>query len=293
MDRNSCNTPTREVRERLIAYTAARRCRGGGYCFYRLEEPSGADTLYALSIYAFLGVPRGDETTRQYLQHLQRSDGSYESAFSAFFALKGLALMGEQPVLDPSEYLLDQIEQYRFISSLAPSDVQSPFKKLLCVVESLVLAGADVLAHTQEKVLDYLESFKKTGGGYGMERATLLDTWHVLSILCHVRQCGDDGAIRTFIESCEDPGSGFVGVPGSSLTSIEHIHAGVSSSRLLSRKPAYLHTCLDFVRFCQRNNGGFARSIGGGIATLENSYHAAAVYADVSASPVCPGVHVS
>jgi len=52
----------------VIKYAQARRCRKGGFCFYRLEEPNGSDTYYALSIFNILGVAFHDERTIRYLE---------------------------------------------------------------------------------------------------------------------------------------------------------------------------------------------------------------------------------
>ena len=186
--------------------------------------------------------------------------------------------MEETPRVDPSGYLMKQIQHYRFFSNLAPSDVRTPLKKLLFLVESMVLSDMEIAAQIRGNVSVYLDSLKKPDGGFGMERATLVDTWYAISILSQLHCRFDVDEVETFINACEEPESGFVGIPGSSLSSIEAIHAGIAASRTLSRKPVYLDRCLDFIRYCQRNNGGFARSSGGGIATLENSHYAATAF---------------
>ena len=40
--------------QKTIRYISERRCASGGYCFYRLDEPNAADTLYALASLALL-----------------------------------------------------------------------------------------------------------------------------------------------------------------------------------------------------------------------------------------------
>lgn len=44
------------VKSRNLHYVMERKCEGGGFCFYRLEEPNCSDTYYALSILNFLGA---------------------------------------------------------------------------------------------------------------------------------------------------------------------------------------------------------------------------------------------
>ena len=40
--------------QKTIRYISERQCASGGYCFYRLDEPNAADTLYALASLALL-----------------------------------------------------------------------------------------------------------------------------------------------------------------------------------------------------------------------------------------------
>lgn len=39
---------TDDLKEKVIYYVKERKCNGGGFCFYRLEEPNGSDTYYAI-----------------------------------------------------------------------------------------------------------------------------------------------------------------------------------------------------------------------------------------------------
>jgi hypothetical protein len=92
---------TDSMRKKIFDYVEERRCREGRFCFYKLEEPNGSDTYYALSILDWLGVPQEDPRTVNYLQEMQHSDGSYDSVFAAFYSLKGLRLLNADPLADP------------------------------------------------------------------------------------------------------------------------------------------------------------------------------------------------
>jgi hypothetical protein len=101
-----------DIGHRIIQYVLERRCRNGGYCFYRLEEPNGSDTFYALSILSSLGVERKDEKTAVYLKKRQQGDGSYESLFQAYYCIRSLQLLADEPDEDPSRYVMDHLRLY-------------------------------------------------------------------------------------------------------------------------------------------------------------------------------------
>jgi len=48
----------------------------------------------------------------------------------------------------------------------------------------------------------------------------------------------------------------------------------VLASHLLVRRPHYAKQCEAFVLNCQNRNGGFSRTPHGGIATMEDTWHA-------------------
>ena len=89
------------LKDRVLQYVMDRKCRDGGFCFYRLEEPNGLDTYSALSVLNLLGVPLHDRKTVAFLQGMQNGDGSYESVFMAFYSLKSLQLAEREPERDP------------------------------------------------------------------------------------------------------------------------------------------------------------------------------------------------
>jgi hypothetical protein len=79
------------------------------------------------------------------------------------------------------------------------------------------------------------------------------------------------GADR-FVRLCEVPFYGFTDIPHTTLSFLEYVHAGVLASHLIPRRPTYRDECEAFVQNCQNRNGGFSRTMQGGIATLENTW---------------------
>jgi hypothetical protein len=81
-----------EIKEQAVNYVMDRKCKEGGFCFYRLEEPNASDTYYALSIMNLLDINFKDENTLAYLRSLQNNHGSYQSFYSAFYSVNSLLL---------------------------------------------------------------------------------------------------------------------------------------------------------------------------------------------------------
>lgn len=259
---------------RLIDYTKTRRCRRGGFCFYRLEEPNGSDTYYALSIFNILGIAFHDDRTIRYLIEQQNEDGSYKGIFSAYYALHSLSLMGEQPAHDPSAYVLEHFKHYRFDVQSLPAEVTALFKKLLFLIDLCSGLGIDIPQEKKTEIIDFVLSFKRGEGGFGRGLSSLVETAQAASILKLFGYPIKALNIDTFIRSCETPVSGFTGVPGTSLSYIEYVNSGIRASELITYRPHYANECFRFIIDCQTKTGGFSRGNSSGISTLENSYYA-------------------
>lgn len=270
---------------RLIDYTKARQCRNGGFCFYRLEEPNGSDTYYAVSILTMLGIGFHDDKTVRYLIDQQRDDGSYKSIFSAYYSVSTLSLMGERPAHDPSAYLLDHVDHYRFDPAGLPAEVTSLFKKLLFLIDLCALLDIRIANKNKRGLFDFVMSFSGNDGGFGHGLSSLVETAHALSILTSLGYSLKRLKAVAFIRSCETPLSGFTGVPGTSLSYIEHVNGGIRASELIHYRPRYINECFRFISGCQTKNGGFSRGNNAGISTLENSYYAVDSLARLSRHP--------
>ena len=110
--------------------------------------------------------------------------------------------------------------------------------------------------------------------GFGYTRSTLMETFHALSILEILGYRIEKLNTLEFIKSCENQTYGFVNLPNTTPAFMEHIYSGLMLSRKLDYNPRYPEKCIRFVLNCQNKNGGFSRSISGGISSLENTYYA-------------------
>src|SRR5208337_3892407 len=91
---------------KTIQYISERRCASGGYCFYRLDEPNAADTLYALASLALLDAVPDDPVTLSYLHAFQRTDGSFSNVNVGHAVCRSLVILDERPHIDPAGWIL-------------------------------------------------------------------------------------------------------------------------------------------------------------------------------------------
>jgi hypothetical protein len=256
--------------KKAACYILERHLKDGGFCFYRLNEPSGADTYWAIASLKALGVPFKDKNTVRFLKEFQHPDGSYESVYHAYYAIKGLWLLNEEPDSDPVSYILNNVRSHDV--NRLPTGTASIFKGLYHVIDLSHLLKMTLGKTLKKEISRFVLRYQKDSAGFGHPHATLVDTCHALMILAWLGHPTERLGTENFIKKCESPVFGFVNVPRSAPAFIEHIFAGTSSSVVLSRKPRYIERCTEFATGCQRRNGGFSRTTHGGIATLEYTF---------------------
>lgn len=261
-----------EFKNSVIAYVLQSRCQCGGFCFYRLEEPNGADTYFSLSTLNLLEFNFEDENTVMYLQNLQHDNGSYDSIFSAFYAVNGLRLLGKSPRFDHSSYITGNIDQYKFDVNKLPAEMTAAFKRtfyLVSLYNDLPIAMDKTI---REGMIQFILQFVNADGGFGIGRSSLSETALALHILRLMNYPLEQLRADKFIRACETPIGGFTEIPGTSLSFIEYIHAGLVASSLTGHQLSYPEQCLDFILDCRNKTGGFSRATHAGIATLENTF---------------------
>ena len=260
------------LKERAINYIMARRCQEGGFCFYRLEEPNGSDTYYALSALSSLGMDMKDYDTMQFLKNIQEKDGSYANIFLAYYAIKSLIVLRGEPKYDPSNYLSNIVRDCTVDSSELPVWTVSMFNSLYCLIDLCLSLNIKLEQETMKDIVASILASMKEDKGFGDIRSTLLETSQAVAILEKLNYPVDSLNVERFLKKCEDPDCGFTGVPGTSMSYLEQVHGGLAACHILSYKPRYLDQCISFVKGCQNHNGGFSRQRG--ISTLEDTYYA-------------------
>jgi hypothetical protein len=264
----------RVIRDQVIDYVLSRRCEGGGFCFYKLEEPNGSDSYHALSILDLLGVPFQDEKTVDYLQTMQHGDGTYDSVFSSFYSIRGLQLLKREPRHHPEPYIWKHLDHFALDVRKLPPEIHSIFKRLLYVVELYFSLEMERDERIEKNIVDFVLSFQNEDRGFGTPSSNLTDTAKALVMLDRFGYPLGELESERFIRQCGTPLFGFTDIPRRSLSYLEYIHAGVLASAVISHRPRYFDRCADFILNCRNRNGGFSRVPHAGIATMEDTYFA-------------------
>jgi hypothetical protein len=252
-----------------------RQCRAGGFCFYKLEEPNGLDTYCALSLLSLLDISFNDEKTIAYLQNMQNADGSYDGIFAAFYSLKSLLLLDQESRQDPWPYILKHIRYDRVDADRMPAEITSVFKRMVFLVDLYVTYNKTRDERIENNLQDFVLYFHNKDQGFGHHQSTLGETSKALVLLSLLDYPVQELHTTDFIGQCETSTCGFTDIPDTSLSYLEYIHAGVLAAFITDYRIRYADECVSFIRHCQNRTGGFSRVMHGGIATLEDTFHAA------------------
>jgi hypothetical protein len=217
----------------VIDYVLQCRCQYGGYCFYRLEEPNGADTCFALATLNFLEFDFEDEKTVTYLQNLQHDDGSYDSIFSAFYAVNSLRMLRKKPKIDHSFYIISNIDQYKFDAQKLPAEMTAAFKRTFYLVNLYndLPNAADITIC--DGIIQFILQFANTDNGFGIGRSSLGETALALNILKQLNYPVEKLRTHDFIRECETPTGGFSRTTHGGIATLENTFLAIESLWLL------------------------------------------------------------
>lgn len=257
------------LKARTLSYIMKRQCQTGGFCFYRLEEPNGSDTYYALATLRLLGKPFKEKSTILFLKDIQNHDGSYKNIYHAYYAIKGLGLMDETPKLDPRPYIRSSLHNF-MVKHAALGTILRRMNILTELCSELHIT-IPVREHT--KMIDFVLSCQNDDGGFGSPFSTLLNTSYSLSVIERLHYPFSSLGISRFLEKCKNPVHGFLNIPNMAPSFLEHIHAGVLIASILDYPTFFVEACLNFIKSCQSTNGGFSRAPKG-LPTLQDTYYA-------------------
>lgn len=262
------------MQQKILDYLLDRRCHEGGYCFYKLEEPNGSDTFFALSIMNWLGAPLKDTKTAAYLQKMQHEDGSYDSVFAAFYSLKSLRLLNAEQLYNPRPYILKHVRQDRIHADQLPVEILSIFRKMVYLVDLYRIFKNEGDPLLESQMIRLILEFRNADSGFGYHHSTLSDTAKALVMLKALSYPLENLKVDAFLEQCEIPNFGFTEIPGTFLSFLEFVYGGVLAASTSGYQLRYSNSCIDFIKNCQTKSGGFSRVRHGGISTLENTFYA-------------------
>ncbi|MDH7594199.1 MAG: hypothetical protein QHG99_07610 [Methanomicrobiales archaeon] len=188
--------------------------------------------------------------------------------------------MGEGPRYDPGEYLM------RLFPCPDPRTEAivafSLFDSLHTWVSLRALYGIPLSSSERTGIKHAVLPFQNKSGGFGSPLASMKETWQAAEVLLVTGYpLGRQNIVR-FVHSCEDPEFGYLGRPDTRPSYLEDVYAGLRLSALLSHPPRYRDAVIDFLRRCRHCSGGYARSVFGGIATLEFTAIAVEAFAMLS-----------
>jgi hypothetical protein len=256
--------------KQTIRYITDRRCASGDYCHYRLDEPNAADTFFALDTLRLLGALEPDPATDDFLLRMQKADGGYPTFYAGAFVLRSLALIGREPSIDPRPWLhsMNAVPG----TGERPVESVSAFERTCVHLELCRILEIRPNAHLREDVLRLLHAHRHPDGGFGHPRSSLIETAHALAIMDVLGEPSGRFGIERFLLRCEDPSFGYLNIPGTTPAFLEHLAAGAECAALTGHPPRFPERCLAFIDECRNGNGGYSRSIFGGISTLENTW---------------------
>ena len=269
LEERSTLEPMERLKQKTLAYVRERLCKSGGFCFYRLEEPNGSDTCYAIEILSLLNRPFQDESTSIFLKNIQDNKGGFESIYWAYYSLKGLRLMGQSPALSPVPYIKKHLKHYR----VAHASSATQLRRINFLTDLCALFEINFNPGLKNKIIQFILSFLNNDGGFGNPASTLLKTADAVSALQKLDYPASTLPVTEFLKSCEDPVHGFLNIPAMAPSFMEHLHAGMVTASLSGYVPRYPRVCISFIRACQNETGGFSRA-SNGLPTFQDTYYA-------------------
>lgn len=263
--------------QEALQYIQMRQNEDGGYSFARGAESSAADTYYGIRVLKTLGAEPGSTAkTINFMQGLQREDGSFDSVNVAYYVAKTLDELGARLQRPFEDFVLSlQTTQGGF--GVLEADMESP-SELEMTYLSLELLRTVEHSISFAKTKDIILTRQNPDGSFGRSGYSRLGaTYHALASLSLL---GFDGRTlrRTeeWVRSCEIPSGGFRTNPESfdPYFIMDDIYYGVKCLEVLGKNYRFPSQTLDLVGKFQNENGGFRRSVFLGISTFESTYHA-------------------
>jgi len=257
---------------RTIQYISDRRCPGGGYCFYQLDEPNLSDTWYALGCLHTLKKGSPDPDTVRYLRLFHDQTRGISGLYRLWYLFWSYRFLTGSVPDDLMRKLSDCPSPVLYKTGTIESS--SIFESLYLYVILQAEAGIKKPDSYRTEIMAAVHEWHHPSGGFGREKGTLVETWHAAAICKALDIPIDTNLYVSFLTRCVDPQSGFVNVPSSHPGYLEHLDAGIALASLLEIPVPNHSLCVRYLQNCRKENGGYARSGYGGNATLEYTWYA-------------------
>jgi hypothetical protein len=274
-----------ESLDSIIAYVTARRNADGGYTFARGTDSNSLDTYFGLAILRMLEHPVEDpDKTAEWLDEFRVRD--LRSAYYVTSAYATLLNEGAYQRSEESHQVTAMVHDiYRpngyFGSYQTHPEAASEFETNSMAVE---LAGAFGVPFDRDRLVKNLMSTMNPDGGFGLSRGSdIISTYHIVSTVATAsNRAPESSKVQEWIVSCENPAGGFPVRPSTLPSCMEYTYSGIMALSVFDLSPKFPSRMLEFVKSCQKNNGGFGRSEIMGIPTFEHTFQAIRVIGELA-----------
>ena len=268
-------SPRRSWYWRAVKYMESCRLEDGGYFFARIPPSSALDTYFAVKSLRILkmGPGRPQAVVNWILRRIK--DSSLSGLDSVFLAAEILSELG---------YPVDVLRGYvpRVMALQNKAGGFGTVKHLYVEVTSELEATYQALRALQILKVDFdkqgvvrfaLRSLNPDGGFGGQGHSNLATTFYATEIL---RLLGFDmeslAMTKEYLREREN---------GWQLNFIEDVFWVVEALANFGEKSNIAGRVTQFVRACQRDNGGFARATAIGIPTLEYTFYGVSILKEI------------
>ena len=259
---------------KLKEYVLSRQNEDGRFAICKPLPSSLPETYYAVYILKSAGIeiPNKEKIVR-FLRNNVRNE-----IYSIYYTFNSLNVLGEA-IPDLSDFLLQRL--YSALNGQSSGNVggggitatysfemPNVLRKVYIITSSLKLLGEKV--PREAKI--FVRGLRK-GGGFGVSSPNLQETYYSVCILGEdVRDVKND--VIAFVKRLECDG-GFLKAVNSYPPYIEETFYALSCFKQLGHSYRNKKT-VEYILSLQNPDGGFRRSIHGGISSLEYTYYAVA-----------------
>ncbi len=253
---------------RLIEFVVERQNDDGGFTICKPLTSTLADSYYAISILTSLhcDVPMMERVAK----FLESRIGKDVNAL--FYTLNSLHILGlSHP--DFSDFLIERAERIAHRNRTISGDIGTTFsysfeepsalREAFMISNLLKLHGLEIPEYLKAFVIKFRRE-TEYGTGFGVRKANLKDTYYASYVV-------RDGKVAEFVRHFRC-GGGFSKRPGGYPPYVEDTYYALSILDFLGCK-IEKDGIAEYLLSLQNPDGGFRRSIYGGISTLENSYY--------------------
>jgi len=288
----------------VIKYLRERHLSDGGYFFARVVPSSGLDTMLAVKTLKMLGDKKIPVKSINSFWMKEEKTEEFYQINHLFFAVETFREIGLEikPFLKYRPFVemlwknqertckvkkgksvsradrrggiieLDDLETSKDEHFIESMDYYYALGKGLESLHDLVSVSLDLNVEIDRKrVVEYILSLQNKDGGFGTEREsnpqTTYDALSILNLLNY-----------KLLKDKKRPIISYLIKSWKSKNYLEEVFFIFKSLNMLGGAEVITEETLNFAEMCQRGNGGFTRSTGLGITTIQDTYYGVSIF---------------